>query len=238
MIYIELFLAIGFLIHLVFLKLTKIVIGVKTNVILVIISLVIDSVYMLLYAYIPSLIEGYESFFVLTISITPFIKNRLKTGIIGVFFYFVMNFALGGIATIQFITTLNSFYVLIVLIVTLFILTIVVNYLRRYFKNDPSFVYDILIKYEGRNYYLKGYLDSGNFLCDDKLIPIVFTNLKIGSYVSNIKVNSVSTTREIPLYKIDYFGIKRGKKYYEKKVYVAWSEIHYDVMFGLDILEG
>ena len=89
-------------------------------------------------------------------------------------------------------------------------------------------------------YFLEGYCDTGNFLNANDNIPIIFVNkrIKIGKYKNEIIINSLSTKKKIRIYTVDDFKIRINDRLVSKDVYIAYGNIKYDIMFGLDLLGG
>ena len=72
----------------------------------------------------------------------------------------------------------------------------------------------------------------------DNNIPVVFVKKQYhtGNYYKDILIQTVGSSYKISLYKIDSFKIKVNNKFIKKDVYIAYSNISYDVMFGSALL--
>src|SRR5574344_1877881 len=107
--YIETFLIYGVVIHIIFVKISAMLLGIKVRKGLLGISILLDIVYMLLYVYLPYEIEAYQVLFILIITVLPFISKSIKEMILGSFLYLLGNFSLGGISEIFYHSCFFSF---------------------------------------------------------------------------------------------------------------------------------
>ena len=74
----------------------------------------------------------------------------------------------------------------------------------------------------------------------DNNIPVVFVNkkYKVGKYYKDILVNTITGSKEIKLYKVNGFKIKINEKYIEKDVYISFTDLRWDALFGEALLGG
>ncbi len=238
--YIEQIIFFNVVIHLVFIFTSNLLVGVKGHKFLIIISILIDAVYVVLYLLIPYKLEKYTYLFVIFISSIPFIRKNIKEMMLLVFIYYIQNFCLGGISEIIYVSNFFNFNQLLLLL--FLIIVFVLIYKNKYCFNIhmAKNKFEILITFENKKYKFKGFLDTGNLLTDEAFIPVVFLNSKqiIGRYVKKIDVQTVAIKRKMELYKVDEFYIKEGKRYIKKDVYIAYSSLSFDAMFGPSLIGG
>lgn len=211
----------------------------KKNRLMIFLSCILDIIYILMYVYIPYILEPYRFVFIFIISVLPFVTKGLIKALMLSLVYLLLNFTLGGSAGILY-KIINNFYAILI---SLFIILLIISICSLYKKThsyNSSFIYPVFISDGIHSFYLEGYCDTGNFLTTDENIPIVFLNRKIsiGRYKRNIIVTTVSTKKEIMLYEVKEFKIKIKNKYVKRDVYIAYADISHMVMFGLNILGG
>ena len=224
-------------IHIIIIKLSLYILRQKPKYAWIVLSSIIDIIYVILFLLLPYQIEEYKYLFVLLISITPFIGKEISKTLTLSCSYLMINFMLGGISE-QLYLIVNSFYCVLIAIIIIYIFIFII-FISKKFKNN-SLYYQIRITDGKKKYKYLGYCDTGNFITDEANIPIVFINkkIKIGRYKKIIKINSISHSKEVRLYEVDLFEIKINNKYQKKDVYLAYGNISFMVMFGLDILGG
>lgn len=234
--YIEIIIGLNVLIHWSLVVVVCYLFRCKVRRIFTLISVVIDVFYIFGYLFYPYDLESFKYILIFIISYLPFMSKRLSDSLFKMLIYLMFNFTLGGTSKIIFLIINNFIGVIISLFLILLIVSIFVIY-RRLYVNVKCLEYDVLID---EKYYLKGFYDTGNFLLDDKNIPVVFVKngYCFGKYVKDLSVKTVTGFNSVKLYDVDSFMIKINNKYIKKDVYIAYSDIAYDVMFGSDLLGG
>ena len=237
--YIELIVLLNILIHLSFIKLSNFIMNRKNNWVLILISILIDGTYITLYLLIPEEVDAYKYLIILFLSIVPFISKRITITLFSSIIYLMFNFILGGFTGII-IKIVNHYLIVLGCLLMINILFSIYAIYRKYHIRNNNLIYKILIKDNKKEYSLLGFCDTGNFLKTDDNIPIIFINkkYKLGKYYKTIPIKTVSNNYDIAIYKIESFKINLNDKYIEKDVYIAYSDINYDVMFGCDLLGG
>lgn len=237
--YIELIVILNIFIHVCFVKIAYYLLRIKPNNKAIGISCLLDGVYIILYVFVPYKIENYRYIFILIISIIPFITKGPTKALFLCLIYLMLNFTLGGSAGLLY-NMINHFsVVLICLGGILFLFACYAIYKKYHFRPDVL-EYEVMIEDDNRIIYLSGFCDTGNFLTTDDNIPIVFLkkNINIGHYYKTISINSLNTTKKIPIFAVKSFKIKIKNKYIEKDVYLAYGDIAFNVMFGSNLLGG
>lgn len=237
--YIEIIIFINLLIHLSFIFVTCYIFKQKKNRLMIFLSSFLDIIYILFYIYFPYKLEPYRYLFILIISILPFLGKGLLVALMESLVYLLLNFTLGGSSKILY-SVINNFLVVFISLAIIYFIFLICAIYKKNHNYNPSFIYPIYLSDGIHSYYLDGFCDSGNFLTTDENVPIVFLNKKIciGKYKKSIIVNSLTTKKEIMLYEVKEFKIKIKNKYVKRDVYVAYADISYMVMFGLNILGG
>lgn len=237
--YIEIIILVNLTIHICFIIVANFILKQKKNIIMISISCILDIIYIFMYIYIPYELDSYKYILVFIISFIPFITKGIIKALMSSLIYLMLNFTLGGSAEILY-NTLNNFYsVIISLILILFIFSIIAVYKKTHISVN-NLVYEIVVTDDNHSIYLNGYCDTGNFLSTDENIPIVFINNKIdiGKYKKSILIQTVSIKKYINLYEIKEFKIKINNKYIKRDVYIAFADINYMAMFGINVLGG
>lgn len=213
--------------------------GRKNKWIFIIISSIVDGIYVTIYLLIPEEVETFKYLIILFLSIFPFISKRLTISLFSTIIYLMFNFILGGFTGII-INIVNHYLIVLGCLLMINILFSLYAIFKRYHINNKKLIYEIIIKDNKKEYMLLGYCDTGNFLKTDDNIPIIFLNKKhkLGKYYKSIPIQTVSNKYDISIYKIESFKINLNNKYIEKDVYIAYSDINYDVMFGYELLGG
>ena len=237
--YIEIIVLINLVIHLCFVKFSNYILRNKRNIWLIGLSMILDSLYVVSYIYFPYHIEKYRYLIIWIISVVPFISKGVNKTLSLSLVYLMFNFTLGGISEIVYQLVTNFWAVIISLILFCFIFSLYSIY-KRFHSYNEKLVYDVILKDNNQSFYLQGYCDTGNFLATDNNIPIIFINpkIKIGHFVKEIEVQTVSLKRVISLYEVNDFKIKINKRYVKRDVYIAYANISHMVMFGLNVLGG
>ena len=237
--YIEEIILVNLLIHIIFVFITSYLFSQKINIILFIISIILDISYLILYILIPYNLEPYKYLFILSISITPFINKGLTKALLETIIYSMLNVTLGGTAGVIYKLNTNPYLVYLALALIFGIFNIYFAYKRLHYRNT-HFEYQIRIIDNNKFYRFIGFCDTGNFLLSTGNIPIVFMNkkIKIGKFVKYLDCKTVTGTRRIRLYKVDKFQLMINGSYYEKDVYLSYADINYQMMFGLALLGG
>ena len=237
--YIEVIVLINILIHISFIRLSNFIMRRKNKILPIIISVLLDGVYVTLYLLIPEKIESFKYIFILVLSILPFISKNLSTSLFNTLIYLMLNFILGGLSEII-INIIKFPWVILICLIGINLLFVLYDLYKRINIKDYSTLFDIMIIYNKEVLYLKGFCDTGNLLITNENIPVIFINnkYKIGSYYKDIIVKTVTGSKNISLYKIDSLAIKIKGKYVKKDVYISFSEIKWDVLFGLTLLGG
>lgn len=142
----------------------------------------------------------------------------LKTSI-----FYLLHFALTGVVASF---SIKSFYLIIGIIVV--VVLIVLENIRRKSIKSLHLKYNISVTFNEKHFKLKGYLDTGNFVCY-KNIPIVFIDqqyydceLEVADVVV---IQTVEHLTEINIYIPKTFTIEIKHKRITKDVYIAFSKL-------------
>ena len=237
--YIEIIVLLNVLIHLILVIASSYVSEIKGSKLFILLSVILDAIYIILYVYIPYELEKYKYLMIIIISILPFISRQFTKTLVGMLIYLLLNLCFGGLANVLY-TIINSPYVVIGGIILVYLVVIITTLIIRKSKKNKELFYDILLEYDGKILPVKGYYDTGNMVIVDEVIPVVFLNkkYKIGRYYKNINITTVNHNSGIDIYIIDSFRIKVDDKYVKKRVYIAYADIRYDAIFGHKILGG
>lgn len=237
--YIEEIILVNLLIHIIFIFITSYLFSQKINIFLLIISALLDIVYLIMYLLIPYALEPYRYLFILIISILPFINRGIAKAILEAIIYWMLNITLGGTSGIIYKLNTNPYLVYLAITLIFGIFNVYFAYKRLHYRNT-HFEYQIRIIDNNKNYQFIGFCDTGNFLLSNGNIPIVFMNkkIKIGKFVKYLDCQTVTGKRRIRLYKVDKFQLLINGSYYEKDVYLSYADINYQMMFGLALLGG
>ena len=231
--YIEVIVLINILIHFSFIRMSNFIMRRKNRWLPIILSILLDVVYVILYLLIPEKVESLKYIVILVLSILPFISKSLTTTLFNTIIYLMFNFILGGFSEIMMNIVNHYLLVLLCLVVINILFTLFAVYKKIHIK-ERKHLYDILVFDNKQKYEFKGFCDTGNLLVTDGNIPVVFINkkYKIGKYYKNMMVNTISGNKEIELFKIDKFMIKVNEKYVKRDVYISFVDIRWDVLFG------
>lgn len=237
--YIEIIVLINVVIHYGLSRVSGYILGVKINKFLLFSSVILDCLYVVLYVLLPYEFEPYKYILIFLIAILPCLNKGIIRCLFYALIYLMLNFTLGGITEIVYKTISNFISVVISLFIILLICILILLYKRNKVNYD-RLMYDIIISFNKKNIKLKGFCDTGNFLRDDDLIPIVFVKekYKMGNFYKTIDVKTVNDVKKVEIYLIDVFKVKIKNRYITKDVYISFVDINYDVMFGIDILGG
>lgn len=237
--YIELIVILNVVIHLCFVRIAYYLLRIKPNLIAIHISGLFDGIYILLYIFIPYQIEAYRYICIIIVSLTPFITKGPTKALFLCLIYLMLNFTLGGSAGILY-RMINHFSVVLICLGGILVLFSCYAIYKRFHFRPDILEYEVMIEDENRVIYLSGFCDTGNFLTTEDNIPIVFLkkNIQIGHYYKTISINSLSTTKSIPIFAVKSFRIKIKNKYVKKDVYLAYGDIAFNVMFGSNLLGG
>ncbi len=238
--YIECVLGFNAVIHLLLVYVTGIILNIRIRKKQLFLSIILDASYMLIYIYKPLWYEGFKYMFGIILMMVTFYnlgkRNVIKASLI----YYLENFLLGGIANILYMS--NRINILSIIGVTILVLVITYIYKEktRIRFDIKKLNYEILIIDRGKKYFISGYCDTGNFLLSDDMVNVVFINMKykFGKYKKSISSQSIGVKNTLDLYTVDGFYIFTDKGYEKKEVYIAFSRLHYDGMFGLNLLGG
>lgn len=237
--YIELIVALNILIHINFIKLSNFIMNRKNNWILISISSLIDGLYVTCYLLIPQKVDSFRYLIILILSILPFVNRRTTVTLFSCIIYLMFNFILGGFTGII-INIINYYFIVLVGLIFINLIFCLYAVFRRNNVNNKSLIYKIIINENDKDYLLLGFCDTGNFLKTDNNIPIVFVNrkYKFGRYYKTILIQTVGQKYEIGIYKLNSFKICVNNKYIKKDVYISYSDISYDCLFGCDLIGG
>ncbi len=240
MVYIEKILIFNCLIHLIITYNTMLFTKVKIKKTNLILSIILDMVYMIIYIYNPLINNIYKVMFIILIAYITFISNSFISIIKSLFIYYCLNFLIGGVSVILYISSNIDYYVIILLVIILLVFSYIYIYFSKANINIDSLTYDILIVDNNNKYYLKAYLDTGNFLQGDDFKDIVFISdkYKFGKFRQTLESKSIGVVNNINIYEVKNFYILINNKYVKKEVYVSFSKLHYDAMFGVLLLGG
>ena len=235
--YIELIVLLNILIHFTFVRLTNFIMNKKNKYLLIIISILLDAIYVCLYLLLPERINSYKYIIVLALAIIPFLGNRITITLCLTLIYLMLNFILGGTSGIM-IKIINHYIIVVVCLLVINLLVVIYIFIKNRNFSNRKLIFEVQIEFKGQKLILEGFFDTGNFLLTDNNIPVVFVKKQyhIGNYYKDILIQTVGSSYKISLYKIDSFKIKVNNKFIEKDVYIAYSNISYDVMFGSALL--
>jgi hypothetical protein len=238
--YIEIIVFINVIIHYGLSVITGYISSIKLNKILLMVSIILDIIFVLLYIYIPYEFEAYKYIFILLIAIIPSINKGSIRCLFYTLVYLMLNFTLGGITDIIY-NYINNFSSIIFALIFIIMITLFVYVYKKQKLNYDSLIYDVILEFDKKIVKLKGFCDTGNLLISDDLIPIVFVNkiYIMGKFVKQINVSTINSNDLIDIYIINSFKIKLNKRYVKKDVYIAFVDTgNNEVIFGLDILGG
>ena len=153
-------------------------------------------------------------------------------------FRYIFNLTLGGINEILY----NVYsYNLIILFVSIFVIYFVIGIYAIKVKvfNQSRLFYNVRVTIDSKKYYLKSYLDTGNFLTYDFIPVILIKNrsLLIKPY-KLININGAINESKMMLYKADKIEIMVNKNYIEKDAYLGYANLDVDAIIGLKVLGG
>lgn len=226
-VYIEAILFINSIIHYNFFILTIRICKIKKETWRLVLSLILINIFMLLYLKFHN-VDYFKYPFGIILSLLCFKSKR----IISMLIYFALNFLLGGISGLFIIYT-NKLYFII--LITLFIIIFVGEIMLLKIKEtkyNQSFFYDVMID----NQVLHAFLDSGNNLMIDEK-PVIFLKKKIkAKYIKEIRYETTGGKVLTSIYEAPIYMIIDNKKI-KLECYVAFSNIKYDCLLNLNILE-
>lgn len=238
--YIEYILISNIIIHILIIYSIALIIGIKINKLLLMISSILDSIYMILYIYFPYYLENIKYFIGIILSLIPFINKDKGNIFRGTILYYLLNISLGGEAYLLFKILKLEYYHIIILSLILFISIYFYKSIYKYNIKTNHLFYDVIIKDKKNTIKLKCYLDTGNIIVSDDLLSIIFLDkkYKIGTYKGKVLSKSVGGNNYIDIYCVDEIYIKINKKYIKRDAYLAFSELKYDGIFGIGLLGG
>lgn len=237
--YIEIIVLLNVLIHLILVIVSAYISEIKLLKWLVLLSMIIDCLYVIGYVYIPYELEAYKYLLIFMISFVPFVNRQFIKTVVGMLIYLLLNFCFGGLAGFLY-GIINKTYVVIGGILLLLIVIILCSKLSKREHKNKELFYEIIIEYNNDLIAIHGYCDTGNMVVADYVIPVVFLQkkYKIGRYYKSINITSVNLNSNVDIYMIDSFRIKVNDRYIKKRVYLAYADIRYDAIFGVNILGG
>lgn len=240
MVYIEYVLGLNAVIHVMLVYVTGIIINSRIRRKYLIISVILDSIYMFFYMYHPTHFEIIKYGFGIVLMFVTFFKTGIKNMVKASFIYYLQNFILGGISSILYMSTKLNVYGIIIIIIVNLIVTYIYKEKTRVKVNINNLNYELMIVDHGEKYFINGYCDTGNFLLSEDMISVVFINskFKFGSFVKTLDSQSIGVRNNLNLFKVDEFYIKKNDVYEKKDVYIAFCDLHFDGMFGLNLLGG
>lgn len=235
--YIESIVLINITIHLLFVKISSYMLGIKTNKICLCLSILLDSIYVVLYLLVPYKIERFKYGFLFLISVLPFLKQKIGSGI-GFIFYLGFNMTLGGVNEILYSISSYTKLYLVLSILALYFTGVFISFRLKTFQHDKLY-YSIRISHGGKKYTYTAYLDTGNFLKYD-FIPVVFLSSKdlLNKKFKTIQISGAINSSLIDLYTVDSFEIKMKGRYVKRDVYVAYANISYEALISLKTIGG
>lgn len=238
--YIEIYLFLGLFIHSVFGFIAYLFLERRVNKFNLILSNILDLIYMLLFIKYPYKIENYKFLFIGIISASLFIRFNLKDSFTGIFIYLALNFLLGGISEVLYLSSLLKVYYIFIICVILLIMFLLIKIYKQFFIKKNKFYYEIKIINERKTYYLNGFLDTGNIVFYYPNIPVVFINNKdfYGKFYDYLEVDSINGLTKVPIYKVDEFYIKINKRFIKKNIFISFTKMNIDCIFGLSIIGG
>ncbi len=235
--YIEVIVLINVLIHLVFIRLTSYVMGIKLNTYKIILSAILDIIYVVLYLLRPYHLEKFKYFFIFLISYIPFSfinKNSLTC----FFIYLVFNMSIGGINEVLYTILNYRIIAILISIIIMVIISLIYAYKKIYF-NHKYLNYELKITINKKCYSIIAYLDTGNFL-KYNFIPIILVKNKklLIKKIGNIPISGAINEGMIDVYKADCLEIKIGGVYRKIDAYLSYANIGYDALIGLETIGG
>lgn len=235
--YIETIVLINVGIHLIFVRISCMILGIRTKPILLILSCGLDIVYTILYLTIPYKIELFRYLFVFLISVFPFLEYKMGS-VAGFVLYLIFNMTVGGINEILYVANKYSMLVLFLSVVGIAFIGVTFSIKTKTFHHNQLY-FLVRVTNKKKRYYIKAYLDTGNLL-NYELIPIVLVKKKemLGSFYKEIQINGAINGSKLMLYKVDRFEICIHGKYYKRDVYLAHAVTCFDALIGLKIIGG
>ena len=235
--YIEVIVLINTFIHLIFIRLTSYVMGIKPSTYKIILSIIIDGIYVILYILKPYQLEKYKYFFIFIISYLPFTfvnKNSFTCFLV----YLVFNMSIGGINEILYTILCYRLLAIALSIIIMVIISLIYAYKKIYF-NHKYLNYEIKITINNRIYKMMAYLDTGNFL-KYNFIPIILVRNKnlLVKRVGKMPISGAINKGNIDIYKADCLEIKIGGEYKRINAYLSYANISYDALIGIETIGG
>ncbi len=220
-VYIDLLILFTILVNYVFIKTIEVLFHSKINIIRMVVSLLISVLSLLLF------LLPYKAYFIIRyfigiiIGFIAFKESDIKTKIIKIVIYYILNMCFIGTLVVFKINNIIPMILVMLYVVVLYI----IEHYQYIFKKEYFDIYINNTKY-------KGFLDSGNTTLYQN-IPIIYIN-KIYfnteyKYITDIKVNTIGNSSDISIYSGPILTI--NKKTYN--VYYAFDEhLVYDVLLN------
>lgn len=236
MVYIEGIILVDLIIHHVFVYATSLFLFIRVKKIRLVISDLANI--LLLWLYVTYRISFmYQIVFIIVISLATFHKQKIKASLL----YLGLNMILGGMAEILYLGGILNEKLLIAILVLLLIVLIIYKTICKSIKSK-ELVYQLILIEKKKRLVLDVYLDTGNFLQDEHNNSVIIVNKKYKSYFkrldSKVLCQTVNNTSFIPTYKFDNAYLKLNNHYVEIEGSIAFSNIAFEGMIGLDILGG
>lgn len=210
-IYVDLIILSNLFVNYIFIKTIKIVFRERINILMLLLSLFVSLISFGLF-FIPSkYIYNLRYFIGILIGLIAFYKNDIKTLIIQIVIFYLLNISFIGTLVIF---NINNFVLLLISSILVAILWLIDS-----FKKDNSFnkINNSCIKIGKKTY--KGFIDTGNNTsCDN--IPVVYLDLNYldnnYEYYKSIKVFTINGYSNVDIYKgpLLYINKKHYVTYY------------------------
>lgn len=221
-IYYEALISINTIVHYNFSTLTNHIVHEKNNKWRLILSSIMTNIYLVMYLN-YNFLEIFKFLFLIILSLVAFKKKK------SLFVYALLNIFLGGSCYVL-KAYANNIYLLSI-IMTFVIIIIMEIYIRK--KVEIPFRYDVYIN----DYQKSAFLDTGNNLLV-KGKPVIFVNNIINEKkIDEVIINTVSGTSTIGIFEnTSIFIVRNGEKILID-CYVAFSNIEYDVLLNINLID-
>lgn len=240
-VYLEYLILINVIIHYFIIKFCQKIFSKKIRHKNLMLSILLLNVNLFIYLQYPLLSSYLKYIFGLFIVGVAFFPEKPKTILKIALIYFILNIVLGGFNFFLNIYNLNlnvSLVISLIFMIVVFELDILpkidIKLIKQYF-------YDINFKVQGKQYQFQVFLDTGNFsYSETDNLPIVILNEKhrmLFNSDSSIRLKSLGQSYKMDIYRVSDFYITIGQKRIKKEVYLAFGDLDFDGIFGLDLLK-
>ncbi|MCL2521978.1 MAG: sigma-E processing peptidase SpoIIGA [Erysipelotrichales bacterium] len=240
-VYLEYLILINVVIHYLIIKFCQKIFSKKVSHKNLFLSILLLNVNLFIYLQYPLISNYLKYIFGLLIVGTAFYPEKPKTIIKIALIYFILNIVLGGFNFFLNIYNLNlniSLLISLIFMIIIFELDILPKIDTKLIK---QYFYNINFNIQGKEYQFQAFLDTGNFSkSETDNVPIVILNEKhrmLYQSDASIKLKSLGQSYKMDIYRISDFYITIGEKQLKREVYLAFGDLEFDGIFGLDLLK-